>query len=123
MAVLGLLLFAAAAGLTVDVLSQNTTTMHVHAVGQTYAMSHGGVFLAGVVTAVAGLCGFWLFASGMARSRRRRAMLRETQGTTEELKAERDRLATALVAERAARLRDGRDAPTPHAGQSPVAAS
>jgi hypothetical protein len=103
MAVLGLLLLVSAVGLGLDVVFQNTSSISVDALGQTFTLSSGRLFLAGVVTGAIGLLGATLLSDGMARARRRRAALAESRGASQELQADRDRLAAELDHERAGR--------------------
>lgn len=103
MAILGLLLLLAAGGLAVDVVVQNTSSINVDAVGQTFSLSPGWLFVAGVATGVIALLGVGMLFAGMARARRRRSALVNTRSSVEELQAERDRLAVELERERAAR--------------------
>jgi hypothetical protein len=100
MVVLGLLLVGASVGLAVDVVSENTATFHVFALGHTYSVTPGWLFVIGCATALVGLTGLVLLMRGIAGARRRRANLNESRGAAEGLKAERDRLAAALDAER-----------------------
>jgi hypothetical protein len=100
MPILGLLLLLAAAGLAVDVVLQNTSSVSMDAVGQSFSLSVGWLFVAGVATGVIGLLGASLLVAGAARARRRRAALAESQSTLEGLQAERDRLAVELERER-----------------------
>jgi hypothetical protein len=98
----GCLVLAASVGLAVDVVTENGTSMQILAFGHTYAMSPGSLFVIGCATGVLGLLGFAFMIRGMAAARTRRTVLRESLGATESLKAERDRLAAALDAERIA---------------------
>jgi hypothetical protein len=100
MVVLGILLVAASVGLAADVVSENTARVHVFALGHAYSVTPGWLFVIGCVTALAGLTGLVLLVRGIAGARRRRANLNESRGAAEGLKAERDRLAAALDAER-----------------------
>ena len=101
MMVLGLLLLLAAAGLTLDVVVQNTTSMSVDAVGQTFTLDSGWFFVAGVATGAIGLIGLSMLMGGMARARRRRAGRAQSTSAMEDLQADRDRLAEQLHRERA----------------------
>lgn len=103
MVVLGFLLFAAAVGLTVDVVAQNDISTRVDAFGHGFTIAPGWLFVAGVATAAVGLLGLMLFFDAVKRARRHRLALRESRGTAEGLQAERDRLAAELEAERRAR--------------------
>jgi hypothetical protein len=105
MVVLGLLAFLAAVGLAFDVAWQNTASIRVDALGQAFTVSPGWTFAIGAMTGVFGLIGGLLFLSGLARAHRRRLAVKASHGAAEELQAERDRLAAALEAERAARAR------------------
>jgi hypothetical protein len=103
MAVLGLLLLLSAVGLSLDVVFQNTSSISVDALGQTFTLSSGWLFVAGVITGAVGLLGLTLLWGGMARARRRRVALAESRGTSQKLQADRDRLAAELDHERAGR--------------------
>jgi hypothetical protein len=103
MAVLGLLLLLSAAGITLDVVWQNTASISVDAVGQGFSLSSGWLFAAGVAAGAIGLLGMIMLMGGMARARRRRAALVESTSSVEGLQAERDRLAVQLERERAGR--------------------
>jgi hypothetical protein len=103
MAVLGLLLLLSASGLSLDVAFQNTTSISVDALGQTFTISPGWLFVAGVITGAVGLLGVTLLVGGMARVRRRRVALAESRGTSQVLQADRDRLTAELDHERAGR--------------------
>jgi hypothetical protein len=118
MAVLGLLLLLSAVGLSLDVVFQNTSSISVDALGQTFTLSAGWLFVAGVITGAVGLFGVKLLLGGMARARRRRVALAESRGTSEELQADRDRLAAELDHERA-----GRTSTTPAPSQHRAAAA
>lgn len=103
MAILGLLLLLAAGGLAVDVVVQNTSSISVEAVGTTFTMSPGWLFVVGLAAGVIGLLGVSLLAAGITRARRRRAALAESRNNLQDLQAERDRLAVELERQRAAR--------------------
>lgn len=105
MAILGLLLLLAAAGLTLDVVFQNTSSLNVDAIGQTFTLSSGWLFVAGVIAGAVGLLGVTMLLGGMARNRRRRIALAESRGTSQDLQTDRDRLAAELDDERASRTR------------------
>lgn len=112
MAVLGLLLLLAAAGLTLDVVLRNTSSISVDAVGQTLTLSSGWLFVAGVATGVIGLIGLAMLMGGLARARRRRAALAESSTTMQDLQSDRDHLAAQLDRERSGQtqnLRTDRD--------------
>src|ERR1700724_2454197 len=114
MAVLGLLLILSAAGLGLDVVFENTSSIRVDTLGQTFTLSSGWLFVAGVITGAVGLLGVTLLFGGMARAaRRRRVALAQSRGASEELKADRDRLAAELDHERAGRTSTTRP-PSPH---------
>jgi hypothetical protein len=114
MAVLGLLLLLSAAGLSLDVVFQNTSSISVDALGQTFVLSSGGLFVAGVITSAVGLVGVTLLLGGMARARRRRLALAESGSTSQDVQADRDRLVTELDHERAGRT-STTTAPSQHA--------
>lgn len=101
MAVLGLFLLLAAAGLTLDVVFQNTSSISVDAVGQTFTLSSGWLFVAGVATGAIGLIGVSMLMGGLGRARSRRAALAESSSTMQDLRADRDHLAEQLERERA----------------------
>ena len=103
MAILGLLLLLAAGGLTLDVVFQNTTSINVDAVGQTFTLSTGWLFVAAVITGAVGLLGVTMLVGGMARARGRRVALADSRGTSQDLQTDRDRLAAELDRERAGR--------------------
>ena len=103
MAILGLLLLLAVGGLAVDVVLQNTSSISVEAVGATFSMSPGWLFVAGLATGAIGLLGLSLLVAGTTRARRRRAVLAESRTNLQELQAERDRLAVELERQRSAR--------------------
>ena len=106
MAVLGLLLLLAAAGLTLDVVFQNTSSISVDAVGQTLTLSSGWLFVAGVATGATALIAVSMLMGGLARARSRRAALAESSSTMQGLEADRDRLAEQLDRERAGQTRN-----------------
>jgi hypothetical protein len=114
MAVLGLLLLLGATGLTLDVVFQNTSSINVDAVGQTFTLSTGWLFVAAVATGALGLLGVTMLLGGMARARRRRAILAESRGSAQDLQTDRDRLAEQLEQERAERASNS-SAPWPEA--------
>src|ERR1700694_3703144 len=103
MAVLGLLLLLSAVGLSLDVVFQNTSSISVDALGQTFTVSSGWLFVAGVITGAVGLLGVSLLLGGMAGARRRRVALARSRGDSRDLQADRDRLAAELDRERAGR--------------------
>jgi hypothetical protein len=110
MAVLGLILLLAAGGLTLDVVVQNTSSINVNALGQTFTLSPGWLFVTGLVAGAVALLAVTMIVGGLARSHRRRVVLAETRGSVQDLQAERDQLAGDLYHERAARAStpDGR---------------
>lgn len=123
MAILGLLLLLSAAGLTLDVAFQNTSSISVDALGQTLTLSPGWIFVVGVITGAVALLGVTMVLGGMARGRRRRAALTQSRRVSQELQADRDRLEGELDRERAGRA----GTPTVDGGavaerQEPVAA-
>lgn len=103
MAILGLLLLLSAAGLALDVVVQNTSSISVDAVGETFSLSPGWLFVAGMATGVIAVLGGSMLVAGMARARRRRSALVNSRSSVQDLQAERDRLAVELERERAAR--------------------
>jgi hypothetical protein len=122
--ILGLLLLLSAAGLAVEAVVQNTLPVSVDAVGQTFSLSPGWLFVAGMAAGVIAVLGVSLLVTGTARARRRRSALVNTRSSVQELQAERDRLAVELERERAARTTTtvGRrhDGPTVHDDRSAV---
>lgn len=103
MTILGLLLLVGAAGLAVDVVVQNASSIRVEAVGETFSLTPGWLFVAGVATGVVALLGISLLVSGVSRARRRRAAFVASRSSVQELQAERDRLAGELERERTGR--------------------
>lgn len=107
MTAIGLVVLLVAAGLTLDVIVENTKHLSPDpsVVGQTLSgVNIGGFFLAGVVVGVVGLLGLTLLLAGLKRTRSRakeRKELRRESDSTGSLVAERDRLAAELDAERA----------------------
>ena len=72
MAVLGLLLLVSAVGLGLDVVFQNTSSINVDALGQSFSSSSDWLFIAGVITGAIGLLGVTLSnfnATGVAENR------------------------------------------------------
>ncbi len=105
MALVGLLLLAAALVVTVDVVHVNAATITVDAFGRSFSTSPGWLFVVGMGVALVGVVGLLLVNDGLARLRRRRAVLASSRDATEDLAAERDRLAAQLQSEREARAR------------------
>lgn len=103
MAVLGLLLLLSAAGLTLDVVVQNTASSNVDVFGQTFSVSPGWLFAAGVAAGAVGLLGVILVVGGVTRARRRRVALADSRESAQALRSDRDRLAAQLDQERADR--------------------
>jgi len=103
MAVLGLILLLAAGGLTLDVVVQNTSSIDVNALGQTFTLSPGWLFVGGLVLGAVGLLAVTMIVGGLGRSHRRRVVLAEARDSAQDLRAERDQLAGDLYHERAAR--------------------
>lgn len=108
MAVLGLLLMLAAGALTAGILVSNTDKISPEAFGVSLAnVSVGGLFVAGVVTALVFALGLWLLMRGLRRSRRRnverRQIVRDTQEQQASLSAEKARLEKELEQERSRR--------------------
>jgi len=103
MAVVGLLVLLAAAGLSLDVVFENKSSTTVYALGQSFTLSSAWPFLAGLITGVVGLLGVAMILSGMARARRRRVAMAKSRGSHKDLQAERDHLAAELDQERASR--------------------
>ena len=92
MVLIGFVLMAAAAVVGVDVAAQNHFAIDVDAFGQMFSTSASAVFVAGVVTGLAGCVGLMLFRDGFIRTRRARAEARETR-------LERERMAAAYERE------------------------
>lgn len=103
MPILGLLLLLSAAGLAVHMVMENTSSISVDAVGETFSLTSGWLFVAGVATGVIAMLGVSLIVAGMARARRRRGALVDSRSSAQDLQAERDRLAEELERERAGR--------------------
>lgn len=103
MAILGLLLLLAVAGLAVNVVWQNDLSISVDALGESFLISPGWLFVAGLAAGAIAALGLSLLLAGLTRTRRRRAALADTRNDRESLQAERDRLAVELQRERAAR--------------------
>ena len=103
MAIFGLLLLLAAAGLAVEAVVQNTASINVDAVGETFSLSPGWLFVAGIATGAVAMLGLSMLVAGMTRARRRRSALANTQSSVQDLEAERNRLAVELERERSAR--------------------
>ena len=112
MVLVGLLLIAAAAGFTIDVFAQNTSSVDVDVLGRTFAVNPGWLVVAGAVAVAILLVGARLVVAGVARSRGRRAALRTAQRATRE----RDQLAQQLAVERAER--EGQQVTTEHDARS-----
>jgi hypothetical protein len=104
MAVLGILVLLAAVGVSLDVLWENTTAMDIDALGRTFSLSPGWLFVIGVAVGVVGLLGLVMFLGGLGRARQRRLAVKESHGEAAELAGERDRLAKELEKERLARV-------------------
>lgn len=103
MPILGLLLLLSAAGLATHMVMENTVSVSVDAVGETFSLTPGWLFVAGVGTGVVAMLGVSLLVAGAARARRRRGALVNSRSSVQELQAERDRLAEDLERERAGR--------------------
>ncbi len=103
MAILGLLLLLASAGVAVDVVLRNNLSISVDALGESFMLSPGWLFVAGVAAGVIGLLGVSLLVAGMTRARHRRAAIADSRNSVQDLQAERDRLAVELERERAGR--------------------
>jgi len=94
---LGVVLVAAAIGVTVDIFVQNTEQFDLDAFGRTFAVTPGWLVVTGIAVVVVFLIGARLIALGVARARRRRRALRTGLAASQE----RDRLAQQLADERA----------------------
>jgi hypothetical protein len=97
MLIIGLILFAAALAVGIDVAAMNDLGIDIDAFGQVYETNTGALFVAGFVTALVACLGLVLISDGLARSVRRRAERRR-------IKAERDQLAEEAEKARAARV-------------------
>ena len=108
MLVLGLLLIAAAAVVTVGTLYDGGETATVEILGRSYETTVAGVFVVGAITALVFMIGVWALLAGMGRSRRKRAERKEAKArqhdsvkTLEEeraeLRAENERLSEKLA--------------------------
>jgi hypothetical protein len=118
-AVIGIILFAAAVVVGIDVTWTNHFGVDIEAFGQTYTVSPALMFVGGVVTALVGALGLMLLHDGMERRKIRRTETRAAINERDSLAAERDRLA----AERDADLRaahDRRELATDPAGLRPA---
>jgi hypothetical protein len=96
MMVIGLLLFAAAAVVGIDVAATNDLGVDVDVFGRTVATNTGSLVVAGIVVALVGAVGVLLLVDG---ARRRRMAAQEER----EIRAERERLAATVEEERTAR--------------------
>jgi hypothetical protein len=95
MAIIGFVLLAAAAVFGIEIVAMNDITIDVDAFNQVYETSVALVFVAGVVTGLAGALGLMLIRDGLARRRRIRLEAKEAQ-------AQRERHIAALEEEHAA---------------------
>lgn len=97
MLIVGLILFAAAIIVGVDVASVNDLGVDVEAFGRFWATTTGAIFVIGFVCALVACLGLLMIGDGFARSARRRSERRA-------LRAERDQLALEAERARAARM-------------------
>lgn len=112
MVILGLLMVLLAAGATTAALVENTKPTSMEILGVTMSnLSVGGIFLAGVVTALVFALGLFLMMGGAARARRRRqknkTVVKDSRREAAELAAEKDRLQRELEQERTRRSSTG----------------
>ena len=70
MLIIGLVLIAAAAAVGIEITAMNNVSIDVDAFNQLYETSIAMVFVAGVVTALAGAVGVMLVRDGLIRRRR-----------------------------------------------------
>jgi hypothetical protein len=110
--VLGVLLIAASVGLAFDLVIENSGSIDVVVFGHSHAVSPGWLFVTGCAAAAVALLGLAMVTRGMSRARRRRSDLTESIRVAEGLKAERDRLAAVLDAERIGHSADDRAVPS-----------
>lgn len=108
MVVLGLLLVLLAGGATTAALVENTKPTSMDILGVTISnLSIGGIFLAGVVTALIFALGLFLMLGGAARARRRRqknkSVVKDSRREAASLAAEKERLERELEQERTQR--------------------
>jgi ABC-type nickel/cobalt efflux system permease component RcnA len=109
MLVLGLLLIAGAALITVGAFFDAGETATVEILGQTLSTTAAGVFVIGAMTMLVFLLGVWCLMAGMTRSRRKRVerkqartqhrdSVRSLEDERETLRLENERLAEQLRA-------------------------
>jgi flagellar biosynthesis/type III secretory pathway M-ring protein FliF/YscJ len=96
MTLIGLVLIALAAGITVDVFVENTGTVDVDVLGRTFSVGPGWIVVVGIAALAVFVLGVRFLTLGIRRRRRRRAALRDAESATRE----RDVLAQQLAAER-----------------------
>ena len=102
MVIIGLVLIAAAAAVGIEITAMNNVSIDIDAFNQIYETSASALFVAGVVTALAGAIGVMLVRDGLVRRRR----LHQERSLEEERHA---RHVAALEEEHAAlHRRDGR---------------
>lgn len=75
-----MLLLLAVAGVSLDLVFQNTSSINVDALSQTFTLSSGWLFLAEEVTGIVGLLGVTMLLGGTVRARRRRSALTGSPG-------------------------------------------
>ena len=124
MFLVGLILFAAAAGAALIGIVQNRhLVIDVHALGQTWTVHAYSVLVAGLVIAVVGLLGLAIINRGAERSRRRRrerrALARENRRLRKLAADNRDDIAS----KRAANAYPAVDVPAPDRPTPAAAAS
>lgn len=104
MSFLGLLIAAAAAAITADVAYETTDSVTFRAVHRSFTVSTGWAAIVAVLVGAVGMLGLVMFVSGLARMRRRRAVVVEHRRSAAEAQTERDRMAGELERERTARM-------------------
>ena len=88
MLIIGLVLIAAAAAVGIEITAMNNVSIDVDAFNQLYSTSIAMVFVAGVVTALAGVLGVMLVHDGLIRRRRRHREAVEEETRREQRMAE-----------------------------------
>src|SRR5688500_5929140 len=106
MAIIGLVLLAVAAAFGIAVAAVNDFSIDVEAFNQVYETSASLLFVAGVVTGLAGAFGLMLTRDGLARRRRLRREAREADRLRERHIAELEEERAAMVSDTRARRGD-----------------
>jgi hypothetical protein len=106
MLIIGVLLFGAAVAVGADVVAVNDGAVDVDAFGQIFSTSIGGVFVAGVVAALAACFGLLLIVDGAARRRSLAAEAKAARAERHDMETDRQR---AGDREEAVDLRNGSD--------------